>query len=280
MLGLISFTLFFVSQLSDLTDDHVHLIEFVHLTLFLMMVFYYLVTGWIAYSSKKCLSKFGDYEEKVRAKSFFITQTHHKSSPMCCKTQVANFDLVECISELKSCKATRAKEWWCIDAPRHLIFGDSELDKRMHLNAYLLTRHFFLVSQGLPPDLPFDYAEYIDRCSSALCVKLVQVGWRTWAGILCITMISTGVTLIIDVSDGSFDQIEEMWADSAAINLNYFWSMFFMGWVLYLVNGLIWAGFERSRGELVCCEEQKRRESLLTVPNQPDLYARRSSQLR
>ncbi|GMH81418.1 hypothetical protein TrVE_jg13901 [Triparma verrucosa] len=234
MLGLISFTLFFVSQLSDLTDDHVHLIEFVHLTLFLMMVFYYLVTGWIAYSSKKCLSKFGDYEEKV-----------------------ANFDLVECISELKSCKATRAKEWWYIDAPRHLIFGDSELDKRMHLNAYLLTRHFFLVSQGLPPDLPFDYAEYIDRCSSALCVKLVQVGWRTWAGILCITMISTGVTLIIDVSDGSFDQIEEMWADSAAINLNYFWSMFFMGWVLYLINGLIWAGFERSRASLILLTAKK-----------------------
>ncbi|GMH65493.1 hypothetical protein TL16_g04213 [Triparma laevis f. inornata] len=234
MLGLISFTLFFVSQLSDLTDDHVHLIEFVHLTLFLMMVFYYLVTGWIAYSSKKCLSKFGDYEEKV-----------------------ANFDLVECISELKACKATRAKDWWCIDAPRHLIFGDSELDKRMHLNAYLLTRHFFLVSQGLPPDLPFDYAEYIDRCSSALCVKLVQVGWRTWAGILLITMISTGVTLLIDASDGSFDQMEEMWADSAAINLNYFWAMFFLGWVLYLVNGLIWAGFERSRASLILLTAKK-----------------------
>lgn len=149
MLGLISFSLFLASQMSDLTDDHVHLIEFVHLTLFLMMVFYYSVTAWIAYSSKRVLKKCGDYEEKV-----------------------AKFDLVECIMELKTCKAKRDREWWCFTGPRQLIFGDSDLDKTMHLNAYLLTRHFFLVSQGLPPDVPFDYAEYIDRCSSALCVKL------------------------------------------------------------------------------------------------------------
>ena len=64
--------------MSDLTDDHVHLIEFVHLTLFLMMVFYYSVTAWIAYSSKRVLEKCGDYEGRV-----------------------ARFDLVECIMELK-----------------------------------------------------------------------------------------------------------------------------------------------------------------------------------
>ena len=101
MLGLISFSLFLTSQMSDLTDDHVHLIEFVHLSLFLMMMFYYSVTGWIAFSSKRVLQKCGDYEGKV-----------------------ANFDLVECITELKSCKAKRDKEWWCFTGPRQLLFGD------------------------------------------------------------------------------------------------------------------------------------------------------------
>ena len=87
--------------------------------------------------------------------------------------------------------------------------------------------------------------------------QLVQVGWRTWAGILLITGISTGATLAIDVSDGSLDQLQEMWADTAAVNLNYFWSMFFLGWVLYLVNGLIWACFERSRASLILLTAKK-----------------------
>ena len=53
-----------------------------------------------------------------------------------------------------------------------MFYGMSSLDKRLQLNAYLLTRYFFLTSQGPPPDLPFDYAEYVDRCTSALCVKV------------------------------------------------------------------------------------------------------------
>ena len=48
-----------------------------------------------------------------------------------------------------------------------------------------------------------------------------------------------------------------MWADSAAVNQNYFWYMFFLGWVLYLINGLIWAGFERSRAALILLTARK-----------------------
>ena len=73
--------------------------------------------------------------------------------------------------------------------------------------------------------------------------QLVQVGWRTWVGILLMTGLTTAIALIIDISDGTMDQMEEMWAETAAVNQNYFWSMFFLGWVLYLLNGLVWAGF-------------------------------------
>lgn len=48
-----------------------------------------------------------------------------------------------------------------------------------------------------------------------------------------------------------------MWADTAAVNQNYFWAMFFIGWVLYLLNGLIWAGFERSRASLILLTARK-----------------------
>jgi len=88
MLGIISFTLFLTSQLGNLTDDHVHLIEFVHLTLFLMMIFYYLVIAWMAVSSKRILKSLGDYEERV-----------------------LNFDLVECIAELKQIRIERRARW-------------------------------------------------------------------------------------------------------------------------------------------------------------------------
>jgi len=54
------------------------------------------------------------------------------------------------------------------------------------------------------------------------------------------------------------DQMEEMWAETAAVNQNYFWSMlFFLGWVLYLLNGLVWAGFERSRAALILLTARK-----------------------
>jgi len=184
MLGLISFTLFLVSQMATLSDDMFHLTEFVHLTLFMMMMIYYTTAAWIARSSKKILNSLGDYENLVY-----------------------NFDLVECISELKTVRIEKDKTWWIVEHPKQLFFGLSELDKRMQLNAYLLTRYFFLTSQGLPSDLPFDYAEYVDRCTSALCVKLVQVGWRTWVGILIMTGVTTGVALLIDISDGTLDQV-------------------------------------------------------------------------
>jgi hypothetical protein len=187
MLGLISFTLFLVSQLGSLSEDEYHLTEFVHLTLFMMMSIYYTTAAWIARSSKRILTSLGDYEDLVY-----------------------NFDLVEGISELKTLRIEKEKQWWVIEHPKQIFFGMSELDKRMQLNAYLLTRYFFLTSQGLPPDLPFDYAEYVDRCTSALCVKLVQVGWRTWVGILVMTALTTGVALIIDISDGTLDQMEEV----------------------------------------------------------------------
>jgi len=119
----------------------------------MMMMIYYTTAAWIARSSKKTLNRLGDYEDMVY-----------------------NFDLVECISELKMLRLEKDEQWWIIEHPKHMSYGMSFLDKRLQLNAYLLTRYFFLTSEGLPPDLPFDYAEYVDRCTSALCVKLVQVG--------------------------------------------------------------------------------------------------------
>ncbi len=233
MLGIISFVLFSISQLAPLTDDHIHLIEFVHLTLFLMMIFYYLVVGWIAYSSKAILSKYGDYEVKV-----------------------ANFDLLSCVSELRNITQQRKKRW--CHHPISYLFASTDLDKKMQVNAYLLTRHFFLISHGLPPNLPFDYAEYVDRCTSALLVKLVQVGYRTWVGILIICITSTVAAAIADeVSVHHLDFTEDMWSDTAAVNQDYFWVMFFIGWAFYLINGLIWAGFENSRASLIVLTAQK-----------------------
>jgi len=115
----------------------------------------------------------------------------------------------------------------------------TDLDKRMHLNTYLLTRHYFLLSQGLPATLPFDYAEYVDRCTAALLVKLVQVGWRTWLGILTFAAMSIACSLIVDSVHGTDRHMtmEHMWSNTAAVNLNYFWAMFFLGWSLYLTNG-------------------------------------------
>ena len=153
MLGLISFTLFGISQISFLSSDHIELIEFVHLTLFLMMVLYYVIIGWIALSSKRILNKLGDFEERVE-----------------------NFDLTECVWELRELQELRRKKWFP-ENPIMVLCGASELHKKTLCNAYLLTRHYFLVSQGLPSTLSLDYAEYVDRCTSALLVKLVQVRW-------------------------------------------------------------------------------------------------------
>mmetsp|Transcript_17923 Transcript_17923/g.37274 ORF Transcript_17923/g.37274 Transcript_17923/m.37274 type:complete len:127 (-) Transcript_17923:1581-1961(-) len=116
MLGLISFTLFLVSQLGNLSDDEFHLTEFVHLTLFMMMMIYYTTAAWIARSSKKTLNRLGDYEDMVY-----------------------NFDLVECISELKMLRLEKDEQWWIIEHPKHMSYGMSFLDKRLQLNAYLLT---------------------------------------------------------------------------------------------------------------------------------------------
>ena len=161
--------------------------------------------------------------------------------------ELSKFNLVDCISDLRAIQQERESRWWFILFP----FGcNGALERKMFNNIYLLTRHYFLVSQGLPTDLRFDYAEYIDRCTSALCVKMVQVGWRMWACLLSFVIVSGIISYYIDyVIDGKIDDLDDdsIWLDDVQKNAIPFWGFFCFVWLLFVVNGIIWARVERSR---------------------------------
>ena len=234
MLGLVSFTLFVLSQFKNMSDDDLHVIEFVHLTLFITMLVYYSTAAYIARCSKRILDRFGNFEEKA-----------------------FNFNLVDCISDLRVARSQdRDIKYWLPGQLRIMIFGANEAEKHAQLSIYLITRHFFLMSHNLPYDMPFDYCEYVDRCTSAICVKLIRVGWRTWAVILTLTLSSSAVMSWLGVSHGA--SLEGMWAESAAVNRDFFWGIFFIGFLMYIVNGLIWASFERTRARLIFLADEQR----------------------
>ena len=227
MLGLISFVLFAISQASSIGENQVLLIEFVHLTLFCMMIIYYSLVGVLAKATKRALLQCREHE-----------------------ADLIKFNLIDCITELRTIQQQREARWWFVLFP----FGcNGKLEARMFGKLYLLTRHYFLVSQGLPTDLPFDYAEYIDRCTSALCVKMVQVGWRMWTSLLAFVVISGMISYYIDyMMDGEIDVDEDdFWTDDVNSNATPFWGLFCIVWFLFVVNGIVWARVERSRAKLV-----------------------------
>ena len=235
MLGLISFTLFGVSQSTSLSEDSVLLIEFVHLTIFLMMIIYYSLIGILALATKKVLTQLRENEKDL-----------------------PKFNLVACISDLRQIQEKREARWWFILFP----FGcNGELEKKMFKSIYMLTRHYFLVSQGLPTDLPFDFAEYTDRCTSALCVKMVQVGWRMWTFLLTFVILSGSISYYFDFVNDTRSDSKDIWLKHVTDNSNYFWSLFIIVWTLFVFNGIIWARVERSRAKLVLLSAKREMEN-------------------
>ncbi len=273
-LGLLSFTLFLTQQgLTGSKDSHlehvVELVEFTHILLFLTMVCYLLMVAMCGQGSQKFIAQMRDAQRVQR--HFQQPNFNLKVDVGDLRRQIKN---KTCCGWRRRCSGGDdgaddesqplgsfpqfARQlyaiyrpmlgWWGPQRyflPRHRLkmknckpmdpFGGRPVDIFQTATVFLLA-DAFLRSHGLPRDLPFDYVEYLQRCTTKMFIKMIRLGWRIWV-VFIITILLTAAGMgVINVSEGYGEEnIDVIFVDDPNENWKFLISFEMVGWILMLL---------------------------------------------
>jgi len=291
ILGVVSFILFLLAQgLSGANEESLEnmitLIEFVHIILFVTMVFYLCLIAMVG-------SKAQDYVKKMRhqqaqfkrlqeaaldadtitvcekVKDFFFFDPNNKeleawsvgeegegeeeehkrqeASPSSesaqDSTSYAQFalDIFKLSAKLKK-NTNRAKARKYFSGSMLRVKSASKRGRKRKIDTFMVGTQFlmgdaFLASQGLPPDLPFDYVEYTSKVVTHMYIKLIHLGWRVWSVFLAVTILSAAFAgLWHKIHGNTQENTDSIFTDDPNNNENF--TYFFMIVGVFLILNL------------------------------------------
>jgi hypothetical protein len=239
ILGTLSFLLFsvqssFSTSATEGEENILELIEFAHMFLFVAMVGYYSIIALMARVAE------GSWQNMLQRSNSKLSSLSRSSSqpPYCCARDVLSAvkrsrgksACISCIHRLTGGNWLTGQLWKEVLVPGALGGGE----KMVVFDALVvLLGDAFLRSRNLPPDLPFEFHQYVELCMTHLFIKMVKVGWRVWLTVvtsLVLFCITTGFFHSLITGGNQAEDMDHIFADDPDVNAPLFVAFMIIVW--------------------------------------------------
>ena len=194
MLGIISFILFVVATQFSIDEHLKHLIEEVHMTLFLGSIFYILIVILVGLTFAFWLQRFRDFEEE-RKKETIVSE----KSPEDAAGEVGAASGYALMSGNDGTKAWTGDMSGEKKPLKERIKG--WLPQVVERYMYLRIREWAVTKHALGDDFP--YYRYLRREAGTLVAELIEIDVKAWATVALTLCVASIISLMFDVDKGS-----------------------------------------------------------------------------